>query len=131
MANVGGGDIAYETFIDWAFNSAKAPDTAEVLLVFAELQVQVMFLLVCFFFFKLAELELMVYRFGVDRVFIGKLFCRFFLGLSMACPICWEAFVWTFSLRVQVPPKKVFWDSFWGLNPFSGGTWTLRICTSL
>ena len=30
------------------------------------------------------------------------------------------------SLRVQTPPKKVFWGGFGGLNPFSGGTWTLR-----
>ena len=30
------------------------------------------------------------------------------------------------TLRVQVPPKKVFWGGFGGLNPFSGGTWTLR-----
>ena len=31
------------------------------------------------------------------------------------------------SLRVQTPPKKVFWGGFGGLNPFSGGTWTLRV----
>ena len=30
------------------------------------------------------------------------------------------------ALRVQTPPKKVFWGGFGGLNPFSGGTWTLR-----
>ena len=30
------------------------------------------------------------------------------------------------TLRVQVPPEKVFWGGFGGLNPFSGGTWTLR-----
>ena len=24
------------------------------------------------------------------------------------------------------PPEKVFWRCFGGLNPFSGGTWTLR-----
>ena len=41
--------------------------------------------------------------------------------------------VWKFgkiqlSLRVQTPPKKVFWGGFGGLNPFSGGTyWTLRV----
>ena len=29
-------------------------------------------------------------------------------------------------LRVQTPPKKVFWGGFGGLNPFSGGIWTLR-----
>ena len=27
---------------------------------------------------------------------------------------------------VKTPPKKVFWGGFGGLNPFSGGTWTLR-----
>ena len=28
---------------------------------------------------------------------------------------------------VETPPKKVFWGCFGGgLNPFSGGTWTLR-----
>ena len=31
------------------------------------------------------------------------------------------------SLRVQTLPKKVFWGGFRGLNPFSGGTWTLRV----
>ena len=29
---------------------------------------------------------------------------------------------------VKTPPKKVFWDCFEGLNPFSGGNWTLRVC---
>ena len=36
--------------------------------------------------------------------------------------------VFNFSLRVQTLPKKVFWGGFRGLNPFSGGTWTLRVC---
>ena len=31
-----------------------------------------------------------------------------------------------YTLRVQTPPKKKFWGDFGGLNPFSGGTWTLR-----
>ena len=31
------------------------------------------------------------------------------------------------TLRVQTPPKKVFWGGFGGLNPFSGGTWTFRV----
>ena len=29
-------------------------------------------------------------------------------------------------LRVQTPSENVFWGGFRGLNPFSGGTWTLR-----
>ena len=29
---------------------------------------------------------------------------------------------------VKTPPKKVFWGCFGVLNPFSGGTWTLRVC---
>ena len=38
------------------------------------------------------------------------------------------AFRWfALTLRVQTPPKKVFWGCFGGLNPFSGGTWTLRV----
>ena len=28
----------------------------------------------------------------------------------------------------STPSKKVFWGGFRGLNPFSGGTWTLRVC---
>ena len=32
---------------------------------------------------------------------------------------------------VKTPPKKVFWGGFGGLNPFSGGTWTLRVCLFL
>ena len=28
---------------------------------------------------------------------------------------------------VKTPPKKVFWACCGGLNPFSGGTWTLRV----
>ena len=34
-------------------------------------------------------------------------------------------------LRVQTPSKKVFWGGFRGLNPFSGGTWTLRVHLTL
>ena len=41
---------------------------------------------------------------------------RLFFGLM----ICWA------SLTLQTPPK-VFWGCFGGLNPFSGGTWTLRV----
>ena len=28
---------------------------------------------------------------------------------------------------LRTPPKKVFWGGFGGLNPFSGGTWTIRV----
>ena len=31
-----------------------------------------------------------------------------------------------YALRVQIPPKKVFWGGFGGLSPFSGGTWSPR-----
>ena len=49
------------------------------------------------------------------------MFYRPFLGAFWALFLCFLGFLSKSKIRVQTPPKKVFWGDFGGFFPFSGG----------